>query len=393
MKQELTTLNLFMVFFRRRKAIILLVFLFGSAGVVYSLFTPHIYRAESRILPPSQGGSMAAAMLAQMGGLAGLAGITPGATSGELLMGVLRGATVVDKIIDRFDLMILHEQESRLRMRQRVTTRILHTTQDVRSGIVTVAVLDEESVRAAQMANAFVEELKNVMQSLAIGEAAQRRLFFEQQMLEARVILHEAEDGLSRFQEESGLVAVAPQVAAMVTAIASLRAEIAAKEVELSSLRTFASANNPSLRRAESELVALRSALENLEREQGTTDRNTLMTSLSEAPQLGLEHQRRVRDVQHAAAMYELMLRQYEAAKIDESREAMVVQVVDSATPPDFRFSPRRTAIVIFATLLGLCLGMLWALFAHYVESLRNDPKQAQVLQEIREAFLLKKQH
>jgi uncharacterized protein involved in exopolysaccharide biosynthesis len=391
MRKNITFFELMFVFMKHKKSIVFLVACFTGIALLYTFLTPKIYKADCRILPPSQGGSMASAMLSQLGGLGGLVGLPGGSTTGELLIGVLRGQTVVDKIIDQFDLMTLYEEEYRLKMREKVTTNILHATEDVRSGIVTVAVLDEDPERAAAMANAFVDELKNIMQSLAIGEAAQRRLFFEQQMLQSRKILDEAEDELQRYQEKSGLVAMEPQVTAMVTSIAALRAQVAVKEVEISSLRTYASGGNPNLRRAESELAALRVELEKLEQEQKTSDGSALMTSLRDAPQLGLEYQRKVRDVKYAMAMYELMLKQFEAAKIDESREAMVVQVVDPAAPPDYKFKPKRALIVVFATLLGLCLGMLWALFADYIEAMKKDPEQAQIIKEIKAAFSFRK--
>ena len=391
MGQENTLLDCLLIFLRRKKVIITLILLSVGGAFIYIALTPEIYRAESRILPPSRSESTSAAMLSQLG-LGGISGLPVSQARGAMLIEILRSQFVVDKIIDRFDLMTLYKEDSRLRIRASVVSGILQAAEDTRSSVITVAVLDKDPVRAAQMTNAFIEELRNAMQSLAIGEAAQRRLFFEQQMLQARRTLDEAEDELQKYQEESGLVAMDPQVAAMVSSIANLRAQVAAKEVELSSLRTFASANNPNLRRAESELAALRSELEKLEQEQASTDGDTSMISLRDAPQLGLEYRRRVRDVQYATTLFELMLRQFEGAKIDESREAMVIQILDLATPPDYKFKPKKGLIVLFATLLGLCFGTLWALFAHYVECLKNDPEQAQVLKEIRASFSLRKQ-
>jgi uncharacterized protein involved in exopolysaccharide biosynthesis len=208
-------------------------------------------------------------------------------------------------------------------------------------------------------------------------------------MLAAHKTLGDAEDELQRYQEKSGLVAMEPQVEAMLSSMAALRAQVAAKEVELSALRTYAGGSNPNLRRAESELTALRVELAKLEQqqEQKVSD-GSAQPSLRDAPQLGLEYQRRVRDVKFATAMYELMLRQFEAAKIDESREAMVVQIVDPATPPDYKFKPKRALIIVFATLLGLCLGMLWALWVDYIENMKKDPEQKRVLEEIKVALL-----
>jgi capsule polysaccharide export protein KpsE/RkpR len=322
-----------------------------------------------------------------------LVGISDGATKEEFLIGILRGQTVVDKIIDKFDLMNVYEEEYRLKMRELVTSDILHATEDVRSGIVTVAVLDEDPERAAAMANAFVDELKNVMQSLAIGEAEQRRAFFESQMKAAYIALGDSEDELQRYQEKSGVVAMEPQFEALIASISALRAQVAAKEVEISSLRTYASGDNPNLRRAQSELAALRAELAKLEQQERRTVKGNAnkATSLREAPQLGLEYSRRLRDVQYATTMYELMLKQFEAAKIDESREAIYVQVIDPATPPDYKFKPKRALIVAFATLLGLCLGMLWSLMAYYIEAIKEDPEEREKFEQIKAAFTFRR--
>jgi uncharacterized protein involved in exopolysaccharide biosynthesis len=147
------------------------------------------------------------------------------------------------------------------------------------------------------------------------------------------------------------------------------------------------------LKRAESELTALRSELTKLEQQQEgkSSNENAPMTFLREAPQLGLESQRRVRDVKYATTMYDLIVQQYEVARLDESREAMVVQVFDPATPPDYKFKPSRAALVIFASLGGLCLGMMWALLAEYLEAIKQDPAQARILADIRGSLPLRK--
>ncbi len=306
-------------------------------------------------------------------------GITPplgGVTRGEMFIGLLRGHTVIDKIIDRFDLMDLYEKKTRIQMRQFINAKVLDVVENTKSGIVTIAVMDKEPERAARMANAFVEELKSMLYSLAIGEAAERRVFFEQQMTQARVTLNHAEDELQKYQEQSGLVAMEPQVTALLESIAQLRAQIAAKEVELSSLRTYARSGNPSLKRAESELATLRLELNKLGMQQVLNPSEAAsMPSLREAPQLGLEYQRRLRNVKYASTMYDLMLRQLEAAKIDEAREAMPLQIIDPAIPPDDIFKPKKLQIVMLGMLFGLCLSVTLVLFADYMATIKNRSK------------------
>jgi uncharacterized protein involved in exopolysaccharide biosynthesis len=396
MDRQGTMFDYVLVFLRRKRAIILFVFFFAIGALLYSLFATKIYRAECRILPSSSGaGSGNAALSSAFSQLAAFGGVSLGgasATKGELMIGIMQSYTIIDKIIDRFDLMEVYGKDSRIEMREYVATNAFQAKEDSKSGIVTVFVLDKDPNRAARMANAFVDELKILLQSLAIDEAAQRRMFFEEQLFQARTAMDTAESELQKYQEKSGIVAVEPQVSAMLTSIAALRTQIAAKEVEISSMKTYARSGNPDLKRAESELVALRSELFKIEQNQAheSSDSNSL-ASLREAPQLGLEYQRRLRDVQYATVIYDIMLKQFEAAKIDESRETMVVQVLDPAIPPDKKFEPKRLRIVIFAVFMGLCLGILWALTAEYIAMLKKDPDQNKVLNDIGAMLSLRK--
>jgi uncharacterized protein involved in exopolysaccharide biosynthesis len=379
MQEDKTLYEFILLFYTKKKIIIALTLIFGGGAIIYCLIAPKIYRAETKIVSSSQGRSgMASAMMSQLGGLAALSGLSGMSTSGQLLIGILQGETVVDKIIDRFDLMNLYEKEYRVKMREYVTSELLNLAEDTKSGIVTIAVLDKDPVRASEMANAFVEELKYVLQSLAIGEAAQRRVFFEQQLVQSHKILGDAEDALQRYQEASGLVVMEPQFQAMLESIAAVQAQIAAKEVEISSLKSYARGENPNLKRAVTELLALRAELNKLEqqRTQRNDNNKTQGTSLSEAPQLGLEYQRRLRDVKFATTMYEMMMQQFETAKIDESREATVIQVIDLATPPDYKYKPKRALITLLGILGGLGLGLTWVLSVDSIEAMRKDFEQ-----------------
>lgn len=374
MRKDITALDLLAVFWSRKKMLLLFVVLFGTVSLTYSLLTPPIYKAECRVLPSPKNDGALMNVMSQIGGLANFVGGAGGGTSGRLLVGLLQGETIIDAVIDRFELMTLYGEEKRVRMRQKVASSILNVVEDVKSGIVTVAVLDKEPKRAAEMANAFVEELSKKMRSLAIGEAAQRRVFFEEQLEQSMKALSEAEDAMLRYQQESGMVAVEPQIEALLTSISTLRAQIAAKEVELSALRTYAKKENPSLKLAQSQLFAMKKELQKLEakRTDLSAGSGDVLPSISQAPLLGMEYQRHLREVKFAGAMYELMLRQFEAAKLDESKESLMLQVVDPATPPDYKFKPKRAMIVVFSTLLGLCLALAWIMGEYYLKSLRN---------------------
>ena len=372
-EEEISLIDLFKIFWGRKILIINLTMIFAFGSLAYSLYLPFIYKAECRILPPSQGSSRMAGLMAQMGGLADLVGLSGGgaANSGQMMIGILKGNTVVDAIIDRFNLMELYEQDIRLNMRKTVTDNILEVNEDIKSGIVTVAALDEDPVRAADIANAFVEELQKRLQGLSLTEAGQRRLFFEAQLKQAQQSLADAEDAMLRYQQESGVIVLEPQMKALLESITALRGKIAEKNVEVSSLQTYAKQNNPQLKLAQSQLEAMNQELERLEEQQKMSGK--AFPSMSQAPELGMEYQRYYRDVQIAGAMYEVMLKQFEAAKLDEAKDFSTVQIVDPATPPDYKYKPSRAKITIIGTMLGMFLGCAWAFFANYIQSLKES--------------------
>lgn len=376
-EEEISLVDLFNIFWKRRMLIVCMTVSFGAIALAYALQLPVIYKAECRILPPGQGGSSSrmAGLMAQMGGLADLVGLSGGSsTSGQTMIGILKGNTVVDAIIDRFNLMELYEEKIRLNMRKMVTNNILDVDDDTKSGIVTVAALDEDPVRAAEMANAFVEELQKRLQGLSLTEAGQRRLFFEAQLKQAQQALGDAEDAMLRYQQESGVIVLEPQMKALLESITALRGKIAEKKVEVSSLQTYAKQNNPQLKLAQSQLEAMNKELAQLEQQQQKSGKEAI-PSLNMAPELGMEYQRYYRDVKIAGAMYEVMLKQFEAAKLDEAKDFSTVQIVDPATPPDYKFKPKRAQIVIIGAALGMLVGLFWAFFADYVQSVKATEK------------------
>lgn len=116
---------------------------------------------------------------------------------------MLKSRSVLDRIIDRFKLMELYDVKYRVDARKALEG-VLEVKSDKKSGIITISVEDKDPQRAADMANAFVEELKNLTKGLAVTEASQRRLFYEEQLKDAKESLLKAEEGMTGFQEKTG---------------------------------------------------------------------------------------------------------------------------------------------------------------------------------------------
>ena len=379
-EDEIDLVELFKFMWKRRGLVILLMFLFGAAATTYAFLAPFIYRAECRVLPPGAGsGSGLSSMLGSLGGLASLAGISGKATSGGMAIGILKGDTVVDAIIDKFNLMEEMEIERRLDARKAVLEN-LETNEDTTSGIVSVAWLDKDPQKAADIANAFVDQLQLKLHDIAFNQAQETRMFFEDQLVQAQQELSDAETAMMKYQQSSGVLALESQTASMLASIASLRNQIAAKNVEISSLSSYTRKDNPRLRLAQSQLEAMTKELKRLEEEQKRSDRQLrqnrptsgdLLASLGSVPELSVEYQRYVRALRIAAAKYETMLRQYENARLSEASDLSTLQIVDRATPPDWKYKPKRAQIMIIGTMVGFMLGAGW-LFVKFMMAQRE---------------------
>ena len=383
-EQELSLLDIFLILWRRKGLIILLTFIFGAGAAINAFTSPFIYRAECRILPPGGGGGL----LGQLGGIAGFMGISGASSSGQRMLGVLQGDSVVDAIIDKFNFMEELSIDIRLRARAAVLGN-LEANEDTKSGIISIAYQHKDPQAAADIANAFVEQLQIKLREMAIADAQEKRAFFENQLIQAQQELNEAENAMMRYQQNSGVLALSSQTASLLGSIASLRNQIAAKNVEISSLSSYARDDNPRLKLARSQLEAMTKELRRLEEEQKRTERRQgrtlsgdILSSLGNVPELNVEYMRYERAIRFANVKYDAMLRQYENAKLSEASDLSTFQIVDPATPPDYKFKPKRARIVIIGTMLGFCLGVFWAFLAAHIMALRREHAERDYYEE-----------
>ena len=378
-------LDLLLVLGRQRRMLVLWPFVAAVVAAIISLLLPEVYTGVTRMLPPQQAQSSAAAMLSQLGGLASAAGPALGLKNpGDLYVGLLKSETVSDALIERFGLMERYHAIKRVDARKALAakTRIVPD----KSGIIAIEVDDREPARAADLANGYVEELHRLTSTLAVTEAAQRRVFFERQLQQAREKLADAEVKLRQAIDTGGLVSVDAQGRAAVETVARLRAQVSAKEIQISSMRSYATDGNPDLRRAEQELASIRGELARLETGVGSTGAGGKLNPAEAAA--GVANIRLLRDVKYAEAMFEFLAKQYELARVDEGKEAPIVQVVDPAKPPERRTSPMRTIMVLGTAAVAFVLAVLAALIRHAFDVAMEDQGRRAKLAALKATWL-----
>lgn len=374
-RSEVSLLDAAAVLGRRKRTIAAVVLAATLVSSAVALLIPAEYTAEAVILPPQPEQSSQLLMMGSPAALAGMGGGLGSTLAGGLLrnpaevyVGILKSRTIADALIARFALRSVYRSNGQTGARKALARHTsIATGKDY---LITIRVEDRDRTRAAAIANAYVDELHKQNSRLALTSSAQRRLFFEQQLAAEKNALADAEVAAKSMQQSSGLVFPSGQSESLLRSMAALQAQIAAREVQLQSMRMYATADNPQLQVLETTLAGLRQQLQRLESGGG----DELTVPARKMPETGLQYLRKMRDFHYHETLFELLAKQYEAARIDEAKEAPLIQVVDNAVAPDRKSWPPRMLLVAAGALLAIAGACLFTLIQDYMARAKAAP-------------------
>jgi tyrosine-protein kinase Etk/Wzc len=342
-----------------------------TALIAFFVLKPS-YTAEAVFLPPQSAPGSAASMLAgQLGSLGALGGLGGLKSPGDVYLGILGSRTIADTLIKRFNLQSVYkakrlsDAETSLKKQSKFVAG--------KDTLITITVVDKDPRRAAGLANGYLEALYEQNGRLALTESGQRRIFFEQQLAREKDALADAEVELKRTEEETGMIAPNGQAQAAIEAIEQLRAQITTQEVSLSVLQQSATDQNPEVVRSRTEVERLQQQLRKMENDSSQRPPGSVQAPTAKVPELALAYIRKQREVKYHETLFELLARQYESARLDESREAPLLQVVDRAVVPDKKSGPHRALLTLIGLFLGLIAGALWVILRLAHDNLKRN--------------------
>jgi len=311
-------------------------------GVGVSFLIKPIFAAETVFMPPQQQ-TGASAALASLGALASLAGGSAPKNTGDQYVALMQSATVRDRLIDKFHLMEVYGAKFHDAARHTLGTRS-QISVGKKDGLISVIVEDTEPARAAALANDYVDELRRLTSVLAVSEAQQRRMFFEKQLQDVKSRLTAAQTALQDSGFNLGALKSEPRAAA--EGYAKLHAEETASQIRLQTLRNSFADSAPEVQTEATRLQALRNQLRDLE-----------VSVAPASPQP--DYVGKYREFKYQETLFDLMARQYEIAKVDESREGALIQVVDTAKVPERKIRPRRIVFLAGGAVAATALYLL----------------------------------
>jgi len=295
-EDEFSLLDLTIVIAKHKWEILAATLIATALAVPTVMQTPiAVYTASVKVLWSPKSPPTASTVLAQLGG-----GTLPD-FGGNVFIAIVKSDTVADKLIQRFKLQTVYGSKYLADARASLAGRSDITT--TKEGVTKIEVIDEDSNRAAAIANGYVEEARNLISSFAVTEAAQRRVYFEHQLKEEKSKLTDAH------------------------------------------------------------------------------------LAFDKTPRTSLEFLEVSRNFKFHESIYEVLIRQYETARLDEAKDAPMIQVLDKAVPPEKETNPKRKPVVLLSALAGLLVGILWAFLREALSRARCNPTQAERLRLLRRAL------
>jgi len=376
-EDEINLLELLRVVVRNLPLIVKITTAAVILSVVYSLTLKNVYTAKTTLLPPqkdSGGGGAAALMAAMGGGLAGLAGGLGG--SADLYLGILKSRSITDAVIKRLDLQT--EFKSNNADSTRAAVQGMVKFQAGKDGIITITADYTDPVKAALLANTFVDELQKISQQLNLTKASTERSFLDKRLVVVKQDLKKAEEEMKVFQEKNKTIKADAQAAVAIEGIARLQAEVVSKEVQLAALRNSMTDESSEVRTLLAGLTKLKGQLNAMSGSGG----GGVIPSVGNAPSIGVEYIRRLRELKTQEALYEQLTKQFEMAKINEARDSSSIQVLDEAVTPLRKSKPKRSLIVVLSAVTAFFCSIFLVFIKEYLSKL--SPEDSAMVSEMK---------
>lgn len=327
---------------KRHKRIIIAFALAGLVLGAVAAYTIHPkYDAMVRFLPPAPKAMAPLSLFAS-------------SSQGDHYLGLVSSRTVADDVIEHQHLKEYFHVANTSQARRGLSA-ISKITVD-KDQFVTVTVRATEPQTALNIANEYVSALYRLDHSLAQVESDHRRDFFEKPLEQEKNKLNDAEEDLKRAQQKTGMVLPEAQMRLGVGAIQELKQEITAREAQLAALRTGGTEQNPQVIQLKSQIASLQGQVARMQEQNGGTGSNA---SKAQMPELTMQVEREARDVKFHETLFEILSRQYENARLEESYTPGI-ELVDAPVMPDEKSWPPRKVFMLLGLIAGGLVGVLY---------------------------------
>ncbi|MFH1528455.1 MAG: Wzz/FepE/Etk N-terminal domain-containing protein [Bacteroidota bacterium] len=340
------------------------IFTITVSATAYALIAPKWFRSSATVLPAERtdflgGLSGLSSLVKGFSASKGLASLT-GNTETDRYVAILQSATVIDRVISKYDLRKVYDLEDTYY--EKVVKELFSNVDfEIRDeGQLTISVLDKDPQQAADMANFFVEQLNELNSTLHVQNAKANREFIEKRYFQNVQDIENLESDMQSFQEQHGVIAVPEQIEQTVKTMAGIYSQLAQKEIEFSVLKRMHGSDHPLAYNTGIELEEISKKIKKLNSGEGYSQKDAkLLIPFNEAPELGNKYLKIYRSLEIQYAILEFITPLYEQAKVEEIRNTPSVLVLDKAGPAERKAKPKGSIYAVVSFIISSFFALL----------------------------------
>lgn len=343
------------------------------AGLAIAFSLPKKYEAVAMILPPQQDSGLMGLLMGQMGnGMANVASDLLGkATPAELYASILQTDAISDKIIDRFKLIKIYKEDNRKDTYDKLN-KYVDIVAGKKDGIVSITVEDKDAVRAADIANAYVEEVIRLTAQLSKNDSQKNSGYLYEQLTKAKANLANAEDKIKMFQLKNKAINITEQAKGTFKGIGDLMSQLALEEVKMAAIKRQFTDNSQEVKSEASIISNIKRQISKLEYSTG----NSAVPSISTVPAIGQEYVRLLREFRIQEMLVEALTKQLEVNKLEEFKDFSAVQVIQKARPADKESKPKPVMLVAATTFFVMFFTIIYAYLHDRALSMSDNDRE-----------------
>ncbi|MBU8932971.1 MAG: hypothetical protein KOO62_03080 [candidate division Zixibacteria bacterium] len=372
---------------RRRTLIVGLVMVCTLIAVVTSFLLPKWYEAKAMLLPPKDL-SFASPGL---GYLAELSSLTKGldlpvmVTPSDVYARMLKSRSIAFRIIEQFDLLARFKDDN---LTEAYETLMYRASFKVTGeGLLEVTYLDRDPQMAADVTNAFVNELERVNEEIVTARIRQNRVFIEDRLEGVKATLDSARQDFEEFQLTHKAIDFSQQTRLAIEQAIGLKVQLAELEVNLELSESKLGSDNSALLELQQRRNTIKEQLQLLEH--SNPDSSFFSLPISSIPSLRGRYEVLYSRVQVNESLYQILLEQYEQVKFQEQEYTSTLSVLDWATPPEIKSRPKRTLIVVATFVLSLLLAIFLGAAAEHLSRMKDsNPENYRRMEMFASAYL-----
>ncbi len=328
-----------------------------TTGLVFLI--PNQYKATATIMIPPDNQMGLGGLSSLLGGKSSIASMGSklfgvSNTSEDLLLGILNSRTALVDVINKFNLVEYYEIDDNNFDEVLKAFRSDLYSNPNEFGMIEFSVINKNPNVSAKIANYLVTLVDSMNIEFNIQRAKNNRLFIEKRYLQNVADLKKAEDSLFKFQKKYGIVAVPEQLEVTVKAAAEIESELMKKEMESYFVLNGYGETSPQYLGLKSEIDSLKKKVQELKNSNDLGSSSNILFPFKQMPNIAMQYLRTYREVEIQQSILEIVLPMYEQAKVEEQKSIPTIMLIDKATVPEIKYSPKRSVIVIGMLFLML---------------------------------------